>query len=677
MSFGWLNPLPALKGGLAAVKGFVTKGGGADHAAVGGLHALGGKLAVAGGKAGAFLGSTLSPLLPTIGGWGGIGGKLLGTGTLKSLGAGALAGWGTFFKAWGMGLSKVYGFTLPKLAVAVPKVGGFLGGALAPLGTGAGKLLGAAGGLGWKMLGGVAAAGLGALWLLNKITGAPRAVQRRVVRVTGIGGGRGRHSMTTIMESSSGGSSGHGIGKVALIGLLLFGWWAAPAALPQPGGPGQLMHGYSVQPISSSCSAPLSIPSGGATGVVATLGAKIHGFSFKPPSPAADLEKAHSLITRLGRLWRTFTDAKDHGIIPTDGAATAAQAAAVQAAALPAASCCPTAPVEPPGGIPAAFRTVVVSGPGTNGLSLEQTGNARTVVAVGAGMGVPVRGQVIAVAVALQESSLRNLPGGDGDSAGLFQQRPSWGTLAQRTDPTYAATAFYTRLLNVAGWQQMPLTVAAQTVQVSALPDAYAQWETLAAQLVGRSAGASIVPASLTNPAACVSGTSFGTGGAADEPLPGQAITAAAARVGMTPVAYLSAPHHDAPGADLAAPTGTPILSVKAGTVEVAGPISGYGSHVVAVRDAAGWLWFYGHGSALHVTVGQQVTAGTQLADVGTEGFSTGPHLHLGLNAPGVRAFGPSSCPQAVLVAAWNHTPIPALASLSTTDCIGPPLLFG
>ena len=491
MSFGWLNPLPALKGGLAAVKGFVTKGGGADHAAVGGLHALGGKLAVAGGKAGAFLGSTLSPLLPTIGGWGGIGGKLLGTGTLKSLGAGALAGWGTFFKAWGMGLSKVYGFTLPKLAVAVPKVGGFLGGALAPLGTGAGKLLGAAGGLGWKMLGGVAAAGLGALWLLNKITGAPRALQRRVVRVTGIGGGPGRHART-IEEyvSESGGSSGHGIGKIALIGLLLFGWWAAPAALPQPGGPGQLMHGYSVQPISLSCSAPLSIPSGGATGVVATLGAKIHGFSFKPPSPAADLEKAHSLITRLGRLWRTFTDAKDHGIIPTDGAATAAQAAAVQAAAVPAAACCPaSAPVEPPSGIPASL--VTVSGPGPNSLTLEQNNNARTIVAVGAGIGVPAAAEVIAVAVALQESSLTNLPGGDRDSAGLFQQRPSqgWGSYAQVTDPVFASTTFYTRLLAVPGWQQMPLTVAAQTVQRSGLPDAYAKWQGLASQLVAGAGG--------------------------------------------------------------------------------------------------------------------------------------------------------------------------------------------
>ena len=479
----WWNPLPA-------IKGFVGKGGGLDHAAAGGLHALGGKLAVAGGKVGGFLGSTLSPLLPTIGGWSGIGGKLLGAGTLKSLGGAALAGATTFGKAWAIMLSKVYGFTLPKLAVAIPKVGGFLGGAIAPLGAGAGKLLGAAGSLGWKLLGGIAAAGLAGVWLLNKVTGAPRALQRRVVRVTGIGGGRGRHSMTTIMETSSGGSSGHGVGKLALIGLLLFGWWAAPAAFPQPAGQSQLMRGYHVQQISSGCAGPVSLPSGGATGIVAELGAKIHGFSFTPPSPAADLQKAHDLITRLGRLWRTFTDAKANGTIPTDPAVLLAQPGAVQAAA-----CCPaSAPADPAAGITVSLPTAV-SGPGVHSLTLEQTNNARTIVSVGAGIGVPAAAEVIAVAVALQESSLVNLPGGGLDSAGLFQQRPSqgWGTYAQVTDPVFASTTFYTRLLAVPGWQQMPLTVAAQAVQRSGFPDAYARWQTLAGQLVAGAGGAAPV----------------------------------------------------------------------------------------------------------------------------------------------------------------------------------------
>src|SRR5207247_2642707 len=82
-------------------------------------------------------------------------------------------------------------------------------------------------------------------------------------------------------------------------------------------------------------------------------------------------------------------------------------------------------------------------------------------------------------AAAMQESSLTNTPGGGPDSVGLFQQRPSqgWGTPAQLMDPVYAATQFYTRLLRVPHWQDLPLTVAAQAVQRSAFPDAYAKHE--------------------------------------------------------------------------------------------------------------------------------------------------------------------------------------------------------
>jgi NlpC/P60 family len=115
--------------------------------------------------------------------------------------------------------------------------------------------------------------------------------------------------------------------------------------------------------------------------------------------------------------------------------------------------------------------------------SSEQVTNAATIVAVGQQLHVPPRGWVIAVATAIQESGLRNLgdlgPTNDHDSLGLFQQRPSqgWGTPAQILDPVYAATRFYTRLLQVANWQNLPLTVAAQRVQRSAYPTAYANQE--------------------------------------------------------------------------------------------------------------------------------------------------------------------------------------------------------
>ena len=130
---------------------------------------------------------------------------------------------------------------------------------------------------------------------------------------------------------------------------------------------------------------------------------------------------------------------------------------------------------------------------GAVGLSAEAQGYATTIISVGRQLGVSDYGIVIALATAMQESTMRNLTWGDRDSVGLFQQRPSsgWGTVAQLTTPDHAARLFYggpsnpntgvTRgLLDIAGWESMSLTVAAQKVQISAYPDAYAKWETSA-----------------------------------------------------------------------------------------------------------------------------------------------------------------------------------------------------
>ena len=114
-----------------------------------------------------------------------------------------------------------------------------------------------------------------------------------------------------------------------------------------------------------------------------------------------------------------------------------------------------------------------------------QVPNAETITATGIAMDVPARGQVVALATALQESGLRNLASGDRDSLGLFQQRPSagWGTAEQIMQPVYASTKFYQALLQVPGWQSMTVTQAAQAVQQSAYPDAYAKWQPLATTL--------------------------------------------------------------------------------------------------------------------------------------------------------------------------------------------------
>ncbi|WP_406178888.1 heavy metal transporter [Streptomyces canus] len=124
----------------------------------------------------------------------------------------------------------------------------------------------------------------------------------------------------------------------------------------------------------------------------------------------------------------------------------------------------------------------------------EQAVNAATITAVGTGRGLPERAVAIALATALQESGLRNIQHGDRDSLGLFQQRPSqgWGSPREILDPTYAAGEFYKHLVKVRGYQDLPLTVAAQRVQRSGYPQAYAKHEPdatlLAAALTGTSA---------------------------------------------------------------------------------------------------------------------------------------------------------------------------------------------
>jgi hypothetical protein len=116
---------------------------------------------------------------------------------------------------------------------------------------------------------------------------------------------------------------------------------------------------------------------------------------------------------------------------------------------------------------------------GTFPMDLEQAANAATIAAVGKRMGLPDHAVTVAFAAALQESKLRNLSYGDRDSVGLFQQRPSqgWGSRTEILDPVYAATAFYTHLRRVSGWEAMPVDEAAQRVQRSAGGYAYAQWD--------------------------------------------------------------------------------------------------------------------------------------------------------------------------------------------------------
>lgn len=160
-------------------------------------------------------------------------------------------------------------------------------------------------------------------------------------------------------------------------------------------------------------------------------------------------------------------------------AAPAAPAAAVQAAATTAPAQTAPAPVA--------------------GLDQTQMNNAKKIVDTAKSMGLPERAQTIAIATAMQESNLHNLAstklpesyeytdegeGSDHDSVGLFQQRQNWGQTKELMTPETSTRKFLDALVQVPGWEKLPVTVAAQKVQVSAYPDAYAKHEDRATQIV-------------------------------------------------------------------------------------------------------------------------------------------------------------------------------------------------
>ncbi len=115
----------------------------------------------------------------------------------------------------------------------------------------------------------------------------------------------------------------------------------------------------------------------------------------------------------------------------------------------------------------------------------QQAANAATITAVALQLGLPDHAVTIALATAFQESKLHNISYGDRDSVGLFQQRPSqgWGTPAQLLDPRYAAAAFFRALARIPDWRTDSVTDAAQAVQRSSDPQAYARWESMARAL--------------------------------------------------------------------------------------------------------------------------------------------------------------------------------------------------
>lgn len=273
--------------------------------------------------------------------------------------------------------------------------------------------------------------------------------------------------------------------------------------------------------------------------------------------------------------------------------------------------------------------------------SAEQVKNAAIIIATGQDLEIPIRGWIIAVATAMQESRLTNLghlgDQNDHDSQGLFQQRPSsgWGTPEQITDPVYASTKFYEKLQTVKNWESLPLTVAAQRVQISAFPNAYAKHEPIATEIVNTlTGGGGRVSAVDTELGNC---TQPGELSASGWMIPVEGPLNSGFRTPQRPT-------HQ--GVDIGAPRGATVVAASAGTVitsECNASLYGepYSCNVDGSPEVAGCGWYvnilhagdyltrYCHfGSAPLVKEGDVVQAGQILGKVGSSGRSSGPHLH-------------------------------------------------
>ncbi|WP_331726244.1 M23 family metallopeptidase [Streptomyces sp. NBC_00470] len=253
----------------------------------------------------------------------------------------------------------------------------------------------------------------------------------------------------------------------------------------------------------------------------------------------------------------------------------------------------------------------------------EQRNNASVITNVARSRSLPPRAAVIAVATAMQESSLKNIRHGDRDSQGLFQQRPSqgWGTVEQITDPIYASNSFLKRLAKVGKWQTKPLAQAAQNVQRSGVPGAYAKWERTAGELVVKSWGKKAV---LSTTSGCAAAdTSAGSKGKGSWVLPvenSHVTTPYKAGGGM----WSSGSHT---GIDFPVPTGTRVQAVGNATVVEAGWGGAYGNNIV-LKMSDGKYTHYAHLSKISVTKGQTVKARQQIGLSGATGNVSGPHLH-------------------------------------------------
>lgn len=255
------------------------------------------------------------------------------------------------------------------------------------------------------------------------------------------------------------------------------------------------------------------------------------------------------------------------------------------------------------------------------GFTSEQKRNASVIISVGRSLGASQRDILIALMAAFQESGIRSLNYGDRDSIGIFQQRNAWGSRAARLDPYQSARMFFLGgaqgqrgLLDFGNRGNMSLTQAAQAVQVSAFPSAYAKWEDEARALLGMS------------PTKAGGSVTVSDSGTWTRPVRNGRLTQSYGR----PNSNYAAGHHT--GLDYGVPIGTPVYAAAAGQVVRVTNGGAYGQRIEIEHNGKVWT-LYAHLSQAAVRVGQTVSAGQLIGKSGNSGNSHGAHLHFEVRA--------------------------------------------
>lgn len=337
----------------------------------------------------------------------------------------------------------------------------------------------------------------------------------------------------------------------------------------------------------------------------------------------------------------------------------------------------------------------------TEGGNTETNANkaeyVQSIIGVGNAMKIPEKGIVVALATALQESGLKNYAndgaydllrnpadgtlgtsakasgilafakrsmgfphdavGSDATSVGLFQQQAWWGTMGGSTwendpegtikrlmDPTFQSQKFYNSLLKVPGWESMSHGVAAQKVQVSAFPDAYAQRVPEAQSLYNQNKDKA-KEVKLYDFGESFTGGSGGTGGNMSDAgnCAGSGATSTGIVLEKSALYQVTAQFAQPRGAELyGSHAGMDIdcgndfedvFSPISGVVTIAtnGNPSGYGNPAgdLMIKTQDGTVIQLHHMRNVFVKAGDQVKGGQRVGECASTGMSTGTHLHI------------------------------------------------